>query len=461
MGGLQRFGPFVVCRSIGRGGMGEVFLARTPWEAQPLAAVKRLRPDVARVPTFRERFRHEAELARRLSHPNLVGTLDIGEVEGQVYVATELVLGKDTGFIADRLRLRSQGGPVAVAIRLLLDGLAGLAYVHGAQDEDGRPLNLVHRDVTPGNLLLGYDGRSRLADFGLAKSYLSEGSGLTKQGEILGTPHYLPPEVVRGERARPASDIYGLGAVAYRFLTGIAPFQGSTSEVLNKVLKERPRPLAELRPDLPAWLADQVESMLEPNLQIRPAKAEPLIDVILSEARQAQMLVPRAAVGRWLAQLFGPEHAEEMEEYERLVALSPEALAVPREGTQVLVPAHGSSATADPTPETPFRSEADFDDRPGGALDATTDEDGTELELSASRVLGISPPLEAFEEDLVPTRAVEVPSSGFDFDTDLEGPAGEERRHGFVDHVDVDAAGPRSATAPSVPWSVSCSAAST
>ncbi|MEL6190164.1 MAG: serine/threonine-protein kinase, partial [Myxococcota bacterium] len=250
MGGLQRFGPFVVCRSIGRGGMGEVFLARTPWEAQPLAAVKRLRPDVARVPTFRERFRHEAELARRLSHPNLVGTLDIGEVEGQVYVATELVLGKDTGFIADRLRLRSQGGPVAVAIRLLLDGLAGLAYVHGAQDEDGRPLNLVHRDVTPGNLLLGYDGRSRLADFGLAKSYLSEGSGLTKQGEILGTPHYLPPEVVRGERARPASDIYGLGAVAYRFLTGIAPFQGSTSEVLNKVLKERPRPLAELRPDL-------------------------------------------------------------------------------------------------------------------------------------------------------------------------------------------------------------------
>ena len=113
--GFPSFGPFLIIRELGRGGMGEVFLARTPWPVHPLAAVKRLRPDVARIPTFEERFRHEAALAVRLQHPNLVSTIDVGSVGEQIYVASEMVLGKDTGIIADRLRSRSQGGPVAVA----------------------------------------------------------------------------------------------------------------------------------------------------------------------------------------------------------------------------------------------------------------------------------------------------------------------------------------------------------
>src|SRR5919106_1763483 len=83
---FHRFGPFIIVRTLGRGGMGEVFVARTPWDENPLAAVKRLRPDVARVPTFADRFKHEAELAVRLDHPNVVGTLDVGSVEGQPYV---------------------------------------------------------------------------------------------------------------------------------------------------------------------------------------------------------------------------------------------------------------------------------------------------------------------------------------------------------------------------------------
>ena len=234
--------------------MGEVFVARTPWPKNPVAAVKRLRPDVARVPTFEERFQHEAELSVRLSHGNVVSTLNVGSVEGQLYVASELILGKDAGLIADRLRERGQGGPAAVAIRLLLDTLSGLAYVHGVRDKDGKTLKLVHRDVTPGNVLVGYDGTARVADFGLAKSVLTEKSKLTNHGEILGTPHYLAPEVIRGEQASPVSDLYGLGAVMYRFLTGIAPHQGSTAEVLLKVLTEEPRPLSDLRPDLPPWL---------------------------------------------------------------------------------------------------------------------------------------------------------------------------------------------------------------
>ncbi len=365
--------------------MGEVFLARTPWPGRPLAAVKRLRPDVARVASFAERFRHEAELAVRLDHPNIVSTLDVGSVHDQLYVATELILGKDAGFISDRLRSRGQGGPLAVAVRLLLDGLAGLSYMHGARDDDGRPLGLVHRDVTPGNVLVGYDGRARLADFGLAKSHLSAQSRLTLQGEILGTPHYLPPEVVKGDTAMPAADIYGLGAVVYRFLTGVAPFQGGTSEVLIKVLSERPRPLSELRPDLPRWFVELVEQMLSPSPSGRPADARSAAERLLEVARTHQVLVPRDAVGRWLAQLFEAEHDAEQAEAEHVVAaLDPGSPALAREGTVVLARSAAASSV-----------DSGGDDEGAGTL----------LELD-SRSLGSSPPVEPEAEE--PTRAVEV-----------------------------------------------------
>src|SRR5262249_56621881 len=168
-------------------------------------------------------------------------------------------------------------------IRLLIDALAGLSYVHGAREPDGRPLMLVHRDVTPGNVLVGYDGVARVGDFGLAKSLLTERSKLTNHGEILGTPHYLAPEVIRGEGASPVSDLYGLGAVMYRFLTGVAPHQGTTAEVLLKVLSEQPRPLSDLRPDLPPWLVAFIHRMLENDSSRRPHDAAALLKQLSNE----------------------------------------------------------------------------------------------------------------------------------------------------------------------------------
>lgn len=353
--------------------MGEVFVARTPWPENPMAAVKRLRPDVARVPTFAERFAHEAELAVRLAHPNVVGTLDVGSVEGQLYVASELVYGKDTGLIADRLRERGQGGPAAVAIRLLLDTLAGLAYVHGVREPDGKPLRLVHRDVTPGNVLVGYDGQARLADFGLAKSLLTEKSHLTNHGEILGTPHYLAPEVIRGDPASPASDLYGLGAVMYRFLTGIAPHQGTTAEVLLKVLSEEPRSLSDLRPDLAPWLVSFVHRLLEKDPTRRPYDASVLIQQLSNDARASGLLVAKAAVAKWLANLFDAEKTEEMEERDRIVAIDLARLGGQQAGTVVLARPGASSSL-----EAPVSLFNGYED--------DRDTSGTELDLSEAMV---------------------------------------------------------------------------
>lgn len=388
----------MIVRPLGRGGMGEVYIARTPWPDRPLAAVKRLRPDVARISTFAERFKHEAELAVRLHHENIVATIDVGKVNEQLYVASELVLGKDTGVTADRLRERGLGAPQAVVIRLLLDVLEGLAYVHGAREPDGRPLSLVHRDVTPGNVLVGYDGVARLADFGLAKSHLTEKSNLTGHGEILGTPHYLAPELIRGEKATPASDVYGLGAVMYRVLTGVAPHQGTTAEVLFKALSEKPRRLSELRPDLPDWFVSFIHRMLEGDLKRRPFDAALLKTQLEREATKAKLLLPHTSVGRWLAQLFEAEQREEMAEREELIAIDPKLQPAAAEGTVVLARHRSGSRLAAP----PIRVD-----------ELGSDSQGTEMELAAVRPSSLS----AAEVAALPTRALF-------FDSDVGEPIG-------------------------------------
>jgi serine/threonine protein kinase len=372
---FHRFGPFIIVRTLGRGGMGEVFVARTSSPSDPVAAVKRLRPDVARVPTFAERFRHESELAVLLDHPNIVRTLDTGSVDGQLYVSSELILGKDTGFIGDKLRERGQGGPAAVGISILADISRGLEYVHGVQRADGRALRLVHRDVTPGNVLVGYDGIARLADFGLAKSELTENARLTSHGEILGTPHYLAPEIIKGDPASPASDVYGLGAVMYRFLTGVAPYSGTTAEVLMKVLTQEPRPLTELRPDLPPWFVAFVQRMMDRDASRRPNDASVLLKQLTQDARAAGLLVPRPMIGRWLAELFQAERTEQLEEYERILALDPRSIPDKSEGTVVLARYRAGS-----------RLEA-----PGTARPEELEDLGTDLELSAGDLRASAP----------------------------------------------------------------------
>ncbi len=406
----QQFGPFLIVRTLGRGGMGEVFVARTPWPKRPVAAVKRLRGDVARVPTFAERFQHESELAVRLEHQNVVGTLDVGSVDGQLYVASELVMGKDTGIVADRLRERGQGGPAAVAVRLMLDVLAGLAYVHEARDLDGTPLALVHRDITPGNVLIGYDGVARLADFGLAKSLLTERANLTQHGEILGTPSYLAPEIIEGGEASVSSDLYGLGAVVYRFLTGVAPHYGSTAEVLLKVVSEAPQPLSELRPDLGPWLVAMVHALLVKAPRRRPSDARSLMVKLGADAKAAGLLLPRSAAGRWLADLFAEEQVREQEEVDRLIAMAAEDFEPRSEGTVVLAarPRSGSlfRALNDPAESLPPEFGLAEVRSNGGRLGAAVPSDVTD----AARVVG------SIEVDAMPTRAMAVQPQLLAFD---------------------------------------------
>ncbi len=318
----EEYGRYVLVKALGKGGMGVVYLAKDRERQGSLVALKRLRPDAAVIDTFEERFAHEAELAKLLSHPNLVHTYDAGEIGQRPYIAWELIFGQDIRAISDHLMARGRGAPTAVAIRVALDALAALAYLHAFRDDDGQPLNLIHRDVTPGNIMLGYDGRARLADLGLAKSKLTEPMMLTAEGAIMGTPAYIAPELIKGEDASAASDIYGLGAVLYRLLTGQAPYEGAPNKVLAQILSADPVPLTKLRPDLPGWFNGFITRLMMRKLKLRPASARSLCEELRVTAQREGVLIADEPLGRWLRDLFAEDHQRDAQQLKGLLQTS-------------------------------------------------------------------------------------------------------------------------------------------
>src|SRR4030088_157714 len=220
----------------------------TVWEAEDTlldrhVALKLLHAQFADDPEFLERFRREARAAARLSHPNIVSIYDVGEdaQTGTPFIVMELVEG---GNLKDRIRNRA---PLAdEEIRSIGAALAAtLDYAHHR--------GIIPRDFKPQNVLLGDDGRPRLTDFGIAQAMTSK--GLTRTGAVMGSVHYLAPELVRGRQAMPQSDIYALGAVMYEMATGRVPFEGETDLSVAVAHVEEtpaaPRALnAHLAPDL-------------------------------------------------------------------------------------------------------------------------------------------------------------------------------------------------------------------
>lgn len=296
--------------------MGEVWLVRTPWAEPRYAALKCLRADLSRSRGLGDRFRLEASIGAQLRHPNVVRTLEVGEAEGRLFVVSELVFGRDVRAIAERLHALGRGASAAVALHVLASALEGLAYVHGATDADGLPLGLVHRDLTPGNLLVGFDGRTVIADFGLARSDASGVPRPSERGERLGTPRYLAPEVVDGAPATPASDLYGLGAVMVKFLTGHSP---PASSELGRAASstDLARPLEVTRPDLPPWLSRTVLSLLEADPSRRPGDAARLASEVRAGTHREGLTLTEDAVAAWLQDLFFAEFDAEWRELSR------------------------------------------------------------------------------------------------------------------------------------------------
>ena len=245
-------------RSIGRGGMAEVFLARDILLDRPVA-LKVLFPEYATDPTFVERFRREAQSAAALTHPNIVAVYDWGKVNATYFIAMEYVEGKT---LATLLKERGPLTPTH-ACDVILEVAAALSFAH----ENG----VIHRDIKPGNILIGLGGQVKVADFGIARALGSNiDEALTEIGSVMGTATYLSPEQAQGAQPDPRSDIYSLGVMMYELVAGRPPFTGESAvAVAYQHVHNFPQPLRELIADLPRGFESVVAKCMAKNEQRR------------------------------------------------------------------------------------------------------------------------------------------------------------------------------------------------
>jgi len=261
-------GRYRLVRLIDRGGMAEVWEGKDEILDRPVA-IKVLHPRLAGDDQFQERFRLEAVAAARLAHPNIVATFDTGLDNGVAYIVMELVAGRTL-----REVLRGEGPlPVAKAVAIAAAVADALNYAHEA--------GIVHRDVKPANILIGNDGRVKVADFGIAKAATDR--DLTEQGTLLGTAKYLAPEQVAGQPQDRRSDVYGLGVVLYEMLLGRAPFTGDTDmAVAYQHAHADPARIRPLRPDVSRRLEAVVLKAMAKSPDQRFATAADMRTALLS-----------------------------------------------------------------------------------------------------------------------------------------------------------------------------------
>lgn len=252
----MKFGDLILLERLAAGGMAEVFRAKQLGYAgfEKYVAVKRVLPHIARDKRFKNLFAHEAHLTANLGHPNIGQVYKNGECDGYLYLVMEFIDGKTVRELlgkADELRVRI---PVQVSCFIMLEVLKGLEFAHNRINErNGDPLNIVHRDVSPQNIMMAYQGSVKIVDFGIAKAASS--TEATREGAIRGKFGYMSPEQARGEVIDKRSDIFSMGIVFWELLTQQRLFTYDDDLVTLEKVKECdiPRPTT-LLPSLPATL---------------------------------------------------------------------------------------------------------------------------------------------------------------------------------------------------------------
>ena len=279
-GGIS-FGRYRLLRHLKAGGMGMVYQAMTRWGAgvERLVAIKRLL-----VPhTERERFVHmfldEARVTIQLKHPSIVKVLEFGQVGDEHFLAMEYVHGRDLDSLMKSLRKQRRVCPVDVAIYVLQRVLAALEHAHNARDEHGRATGIVHRDVSPPNILCGFTGEVKLTDFGVAKA--TGKFTVTVPGEIKGKLAYMSPEQLKEEAVDRRSDVFAAGIVMHELLSGEPLFLGKAEvETMYNVLEAPIPALAELRAEVPPALSRIVQTALERDHARRFASAREMSEAL-------------------------------------------------------------------------------------------------------------------------------------------------------------------------------------
>jgi tetratricopeptide (TPR) repeat protein len=261
---MDRIGKYQILEQVGQGAMGVVYKALDPL-MERLVAIKTMSADLDAEPELRTRFFREARSAGKLSHKNIVTIHDLGEETNRAYMVMEFLDGEDLkGKITRRERM-----PLETKLRLMMEVCEGLAHAHNK--------DVVHRDIKPGNIHITRTGQVKIMDFGLARIASSE---ITRTGSVMGTPNYMSPEQVRGDRVDNRSDIFSAGATFYELLTYRKPFSGPTLHTtLFRILEQEPDPIESIDPAIPAELA----SIIQRSMAKEPGARYQRVDEMLRD----------------------------------------------------------------------------------------------------------------------------------------------------------------------------------
>jgi serine/threonine protein kinase len=303
----QQFGKYVLQRRLAEGGMAEVFLAKqTGMEGfEKLVVVKRILPQLCSDDSFVKMFLNEARVAARLNHPNVVQIFDLGKLGEQYFIAMEYVHGEDLRTLiktADERKRRPNHG---LACRVLADTLAGLHYAHTRVGADGKPLGLVHRDVSPQNVLVTYEGSVKLVDFGIAKATREVGAAQTQAGLLKGKYAYMAPEQARGQKLDARSDVFCIGVLLWELTTWQRLFKRPTEmATLMAVAHEPIRSPKTVDATIPNELEWLIMKALARNPDERFGSAQDMRAALESLIRANGWEADSLALANWMHDLF-------------------------------------------------------------------------------------------------------------------------------------------------------------
>lgn len=283
------FGRYIITRRIARGGMAEIYRARTRSAEDPTqarwVALKMMRPSIGHEALREQLFKREARICSAIHHPNIVPLYEFGREQDRYYISMEFIRGRDLSHLIKSAELNPDSGPESdsepvsfgAGMYIAVQAAKGLGHAHRLVDDDGVGLQIVHRDVSPGNVMVGYDGSVKVLDFGVAR--INESQGLrTQTGTLRGKFAYMAPEQTLGLPVDARSDIFSFGIVLYQLLTGSTPFRGrSSDEVFREILHCRVPPPSAQREEIPACVDELVLTCLQRDRSLRYSRGESLI----------------------------------------------------------------------------------------------------------------------------------------------------------------------------------------
>lgn len=311
-----RFGKYLLLDKIATGGMAELYRAKITGVQgfEKLIAIKKILPHLAHEEDLVECFIDEAKLAALLNHQNIVQIYDFGSLEGTYYIAMQYLFGKDLRRILSKAEKKGMALGLEYGLYIASRICSGLEYAHNLKDFQGKPLQLIHRDISPQNILITYEGDVKIVDFGIAKA--AARSTLTQAGMIKGKVAYMSPEQAGGQAIDYRSDIFSAGILLYELTTGKRLFQGETMEILSKVREARFDP-----PETVAELPERVCAVIHKSLAQDPdqryqSSAEMMADL---EAciHELSLWPTSSGLGRIMRALFEEEIAEEEKAIQR------------------------------------------------------------------------------------------------------------------------------------------------